>query len=51
MDAARFVADPGARGSADVLCVDLYDHEAASPVLDSAAFYRALLRAARPTAA
>ena len=26
-------------GSADVLCVDLYDHEAASPVLDDAAFY------------
>jgi spermidine synthase len=23
-----------------VLCVDLYDHDAASPVLDSAAFYR-----------
>jgi spermidine synthase len=28
------------QGSAEVLCVDLYDHEAASPVLDSAAFYR-----------
>ena len=24
----------------DVLCVDLYDHDAASPVLDSAAFYK-----------
>jgi spermidine synthase len=40
MDAKRFVADPKRRGSADVLCVDLYDHEAASPVLDSAEFYR-----------
>ena len=40
MDAKRFVADPERRGSVDALCVDLYDHEAASPVLDSAAFYR-----------
>ncbi len=40
MDAGRFVADAARRGTADVLCVDLYDHEAASPVLDSAAFYR-----------
>ncbi|MDQ6679774.1 MAG: spermidine synthase [Pseudomonadota bacterium] len=40
MDAAAYVADPTRRGSAAVLCVDLYDHEAASPVLDSAAFYR-----------
>jgi spermidine synthase len=39
MDAARFVADPERAGSAQVLCVDLYDHDAASPVLDSAAFY------------
>lgn len=40
MDAGRFVADPAQRGTADVLAVDLYDHEAASPVLDSAEFYR-----------
>ncbi|MEP6739706.1 MAG: spermidine synthase [Caldimonas sp.] len=40
MDAAEFVADPQRRGSADVLAVDLYDHEAASPVLDSEEFYR-----------
>jgi spermidine synthase len=40
MDAARFVTEPRRRGSVDVLCVDLYDHEAASPVLDSAEFYR-----------
>ena len=40
MDAQRFVADDERRGTVDVLAVDLYDHEAASPVLDSAAFYR-----------
>ena len=39
-DAGRFVADPARAESAQVLCVDLYDHDAASPVLDSAAFYR-----------
>jgi spermidine synthase len=40
MDASGYVADPDNAGSADALCVDLYDHEAASPVLDSEAFYR-----------
>jgi spermidine synthase len=40
MDAAAYVADPARRSSIDVLNVDLYDHEAASPVLDSAEFYR-----------
>ncbi|HEX2541942.1 MAG TPA: spermidine synthase [Caldimonas sp.] len=40
LDAAEFVADVERAGSADVLAVDLYDHEAASPVLDSEAFYR-----------
>ena len=39
MDAAEFVADPDRLESAQVLCVDLYDHDAASPVLDSEAFY------------
>jgi spermidine synthase len=39
-DAGAFAADPSRHGSADCLAVDLYDHEAASPVLDSAAFYR-----------
>ena len=39
-DAAAYVADATRAESAQVLCVDLYDHEAASPVLDSAAFYR-----------
>ena len=40
MDAARFVADAERTQTAQVLCVDLYDHDAASPVLDSAEFYR-----------
>jgi len=40
MDAAGYVADASRHGRADVLAVDLYDHEAASPVLDSEAFYR-----------
>ncbi len=40
MDAADFVADPTRGESVAVLGVDLYDHEAAGPVLDSAAFYR-----------
>ena len=39
-DAAEFAADTDNAGSVDALCVDLYDHDAASPVLDSAAFYR-----------
>lgn len=38
-DAARYVADPEHFGTVDALCVDLYDHEAASPVLDDDAFY------------
>ena len=38
-DAGAYVADPARADSADVLCVDLYDHDAASPVQDSAAFY------------
>jgi spermidine synthase len=40
MDAGRYVADPDHAASADALCVDLYDQEAASPVLDDEAFYR-----------
>lgn len=38
-DAAAYAADPANAGRAMVLCVDLYDHEAASPVLDSEDFY------------
>ena len=39
-DAAAWVADGARAGSVDVLCVDLYDHDAAGPVHDSPAFYR-----------
>lgn len=39
-DAARFVKDDRHVAAFDALCVDLYDHEAASPVLDDEAFYR-----------
>jgi spermidine synthase len=38
-DAGDWVAHGEQRASAQVLNVDLYDHEAAAPVLDSAAFY------------
>ncbi|HEX5372725.1 MAG TPA: spermidine synthase [Aquabacterium sp.] len=40
-DAARFVNDPEQVAQFDALSVDLYDHEAASPVLDDEDFYRA----------
>ncbi len=40
-DASAFVADARQAGEFDALCVDLYDHDAASPVLDDEAFYRA----------
>jgi spermidine synthase len=40
MDAAAFVGDANRIDTVQALCVDLYDHDAASPVLDSAAFYR-----------
>jgi len=43
-DAAAYAADPAHAGTADALCVDLYDHEAASPVLDDEAFYAACHR-------
>lgn len=46
-DAAAWLrGDQAPRGEVSVLCVDLYDHEAAAPVLDDEAFYadcRALL--------
>jgi spermidine synthase len=38
-DAAEVAAHDHWRGQVDALQVDLYDHEAAAPVLDSAAFY------------
>ena len=40
-DAGAWLEDPRHLQSADVLCVDLYDHDAAAPVLDSDAFYAA----------
>ena len=39
-DAGAWVQDAAHHGSADVLSVDLYDHEAAAPVLDDDEFYR-----------
>ncbi len=39
-DAGKEVAKSERMGSVDALQVDLYDHEAAGPVLDSAAFYK-----------
>ena len=38
-DAALEVQQPQHQGTVDLLHVDLYDHEAAAPVLDSADFY------------
>ncbi|WP_431258754.1 spermidine synthase [Roseateles chitinivorans] len=38
-DAGAWVADAANWGNAQVLNVDLYDHEAAAPVLDDEAFY------------
>lgn len=39
LDAGAWVRDPAQRGSVALLYVDLYDHEAAAPVLDDAGFY------------
>ena len=39
MDAADFAADASRADTVQALCIDLYDHDAASPVLDSAEFY------------
>ena len=44
MDAAAYVDAPERADTAQVLCIDLYDHDAASPVLDSADFYRGCAR-------
>ena len=38
-DAAQEIRQPAHQGKVNVLQVDLYDHEAAAPVLDSEAFY------------
>lgn len=39
-DAGAYVAQPRHAAQADLLFVDLYDHDAAAPVLDDEAFYR-----------
>jgi spermidine synthase len=39
-DAAQEIRQPEWQGTVDALQVDLYDHEAAAPVLDSEDFYR-----------
>jgi spermidine synthase len=44
MDAGAWVADPANAASARLLFVDLYDHEAAAPVLDDEPFYAACRR-------
>lgn len=38
-DAGEWIARPAQRSTIDLLHVDLYDHEAAAPVLDSESFY------------
>ena len=38
-DAAQEIKKPEWQGTVDALAVDLYDHEAAAPVLDNAEFY------------
>jgi len=43
-DAEGEIADPRWWGTIDALQVDLYDHEAAAPVLDTEDFYRACRR-------
>jgi spermidine synthase len=40
-DADKVIRQPEWQGAIDALQVDLYDHEAAAPVLDDADFYRA----------
>ena len=40
-DAAQWIADPQRAQTVHALQVDLYDHDAAAPVLDDEAFYRA----------
>ena len=47
-DAGAWVRQAEHRGSADALCVDLYDHEAAAPVLDNQEFYVACHRLLAP---
>ena len=48
MDALRWLQTEAEAGSARLLHVDLYDHEAAAPVLDDEAFYAACRRLLAP---
>jgi spermidine synthase len=47
-DAAAFVRNPDHAATVDVLCIDLYDHLAEGPVLDSAEFYADCARTLTP---
>jgi spermidine synthase len=47
-DAAAWLRKPAQRASVQAMCVDLYDHEAAGPVLDSEDFYAACREALSP---
>ncbi len=47
-DAAAFVRNPHHAATVDVLCIDLYDHLAEGPVLDSAEFYADCARMLAP---
>ena len=47
-DASEWLAHDRRVQSVDVLCVDLYDHDAAAPVLDDEDFYRACHAALAP---
>jgi spermidine synthase len=47
-DAGRWIAAPERANRINVLNVDLYDHQAAAPVLDDAAFYAACQAALAP---
>ena len=47
-DAAQAIRQPGWQESVDALQVDLYDHEAAAPVLDSLPFYQDCRRLLTP---
>ncbi|MGM9488002.1 spermidine synthase [Ideonella sp. YS5] len=46
-DAAHWVSDPAHAGTAQVISIDVYDHEAAKPVLDTEPFYAACERRQR----
>lgn len=48
-DAAQAIEEPGWQGSVDALAVDIYDEDAAAPVLDSRAHYAACRRLLTPT--